>query len=141
MQSYIAAFHPAGPDDGTWGVTFPDVPGCVSSGASFAEAWHNAHDALNGHLALMIADRDPLPAARPLEQILAAAKADPDLAEEIEGAFLQLVTPRQVAAPKQRVNVMIDPLVLRSADEAAEAEGLSRSAFIERVVKTAVGAG
>ena len=39
--------------------------------------------------------------------------------------------PREVAAPRVRVNVTIDPALLRQADEFAEANGLTRSGLIE----------
>jgi predicted RNase H-like HicB family nuclease len=51
MPGYIALVHK---DEGTsYGVSFPDVPGCVSAGDTFEEAVANAVEALAGHLALM----------------------------------------------------------------------------------------
>ena len=51
MAGYIALVHK---DEGTsYGVSFPDVLGCISAGDTFEEAVANAAEALDGHLALM----------------------------------------------------------------------------------------
>jgi predicted RNase H-like HicB family nuclease len=64
---YIALVHK---DKGTsYGVSFPDVPGCISAGDTFEEAIENASQALAGHLAIMEADGDPIPHARSLEEL------------------------------------------------------------------------
>ena len=46
---------------GVYGVTFPDLPGCVSAGETAEQALVNAREALAGHVALMVQDGDPLP--------------------------------------------------------------------------------
>jgi predicted RNase H-like HicB family nuclease len=62
---YIALVHK---DKGTsYGVSFPDVSGCISASDTFEEAIDNASAALAGHLAVMKADGDPVPHARSLE--------------------------------------------------------------------------
>jgi predicted RNase H-like HicB family nuclease len=94
MAGYVALIHK---DPGTsYGVSFPDVPGCISAGdtmeqalANAAEALANAAEALAGHLALMRADGDKMPKARGLRAI----KADPELADELEGAIVKTVAP------------------------------------------------
>jgi predicted RNase H-like HicB family nuclease len=49
MVGYIALVHK---DEGTsYGVSFPDVPGCISAGDTFDDAIENAAEALAGHLA------------------------------------------------------------------------------------------
>src|SRR3569833_1554860 len=51
MAGYIALVHK---DEGTsYGVSFPDVPGCISAGDTFEEAVANAVQALAGHFAAM----------------------------------------------------------------------------------------
>ena len=55
--------------DSDYGVVFPDFPGCVSAGATLDEAVRGAHEALAGHVALMVADGDTLPEPTPLEKI------------------------------------------------------------------------
>ena len=87
MAAYVALVHK---DEGTsYGVSFPDVPGCISAGDTMEEALANAAVALAGHLRSMRADRDPLPQARGL----AAIQADPALADDLIGAIMETVTP------------------------------------------------
>jgi predicted RNase H-like HicB family nuclease len=67
MASYIALLHK---NEGTsYGVSFPDVPGCISAGDTFEEAVANAAEALAGHLVLMRADGDVIPAPRSFEEL------------------------------------------------------------------------
>ncbi|ETK16475.1 hypothetical protein H096_25556 [Pseudomonas sp. FH1] len=47
--------------DSDYGVTIPDVPGCLSAGRSFSEALHNVREALALHLEGVIADQEQLP--------------------------------------------------------------------------------
>ena len=55
--------------DSDFGVVFPDFPGCVSAGSTLDAAVLGAHEALAGHVALMVADGDPLPEPTPLEAV------------------------------------------------------------------------
>jgi predicted RNase H-like HicB family nuclease len=91
MASYVALVHK---DEGTsYGVSFPDVPGCVSAGDTLDEALANAAEALAGHLALMRADGDKEPKARSAEAI----KADTELADELRDAMIREVAPAAAA--------------------------------------------
>ena len=94
MAGYIALVHK---DAGTsYGVSFPDVPGCISAGDSFEQAVGNAAEALAGHFAAMKADGDPIPAPRSFE----ALKRDPEFAEDSADAIVTMVTPRAMVAAK-----------------------------------------
>jgi predicted RNase H-like HicB family nuclease len=91
MAGYVALIHK---DAGTsYGVSFPDVPGCISAGDTIEEAIVNAAEALGGHLALMRADGDPIPAPRSMPAI----KADPDLADDLAGAQVKQIEPSHSA--------------------------------------------
>lgn len=130
MEPYVAFIYP--PEKGSsWGVLFPDLPGCVSVGDTFEEAVINAHEAVSGHLAAMVADGDAVPAPRTYQEIV----GDPNVAAEAHGAVVHLVFPRIVAPERVRVNITIDRGLLRRADEAAEAKGMTRSGFIEFLAK------
>ncbi len=52
-----------------YGVTFPDFPGCVSSGTSQTEIALNASEALSGHLEVLMDFGDRLPEPSDLENI------------------------------------------------------------------------
>jgi predicted RNase H-like HicB family nuclease len=129
---FIALIH-APASSGSFGVTFPDVPGCASGGASFEQAVRMAGEALSGHLAMLQAGGDVMPAARTFAEI----SADLTIAEDLEGAVPQLIVPRIVQAEKVRVNISIDRAVLRHADAYADAHGLTRSGLIERSLESA----
>jgi predicted RNase H-like HicB family nuclease len=67
MAGCIALVHK---DEGTsYGVSFPDVPGCISAGDTLEEAVANAGEALAAHLALMRHDGDTVPPARSFEEL------------------------------------------------------------------------
>jgi len=88
VPGYIALVHK---DEGTsYGVSFPDVPGCISAGDTFEEAIANAAEALAGHFALMRSDGDAIPVPRSFEQL----KCDPEFLEDSADAIVTLVTPR-----------------------------------------------
>ncbi len=92
MAGYIALVHK---DEGTsYGVIFPDVPGCVSAGDTFEQAVANAAEALAGHLALMKADGDAIPAPRSYDEL----KRDPEFADDSADAIVTMVTPRNTMA-------------------------------------------
>lgn len=92
MASYIALVHK---DEGTsYGVSFPDVPGCISAGDTFEEAIANAGEALAGHFAAMRADDEAIPAPRSFDEL----KRDPEFAEDSTDAIVTMVTPRSAMA-------------------------------------------
>lgn len=86
MAGYIALVHK---DDGTsYGVSFPDVPGCISAGDTFEEAVANAGEALAGHFAAMRADGDAIPAPRNYDEL----KRDLEFVEDGVDAIVTMVT-------------------------------------------------
>ena len=92
MAAYIALVHK---DEGTsYGVSFPDVPGCISAGDTFEEAVANAAEALAGHFAAMRADGEAIPTPRSFDQL----KRDPAFAEDAEGAIVTVVMPREMVS-------------------------------------------
>jgi predicted RNase H-like HicB family nuclease len=93
MAGYIALVHK---DEGTsYGVSFPDVPGCIAAGDTFEDAVADAAEALAAHFALMKADGDAIPPPRSFEQV----RCDPDFVEDSADAIVTMVTPRtQMAA-------------------------------------------
>ncbi len=94
MPGYIALVHK---DEGTsYGVSFPDVPGCISAGDTFEEAVANAGEALDGHFAAMRADGEPIPAPRSFD----ALKRDPEFSEDSVDAIVTVATPREMASAK-----------------------------------------
>ena len=92
MAGYIALVHK---DPGTsYGVSFPDVPGCISAGDTFEEAVANAAEALAGHLALMRADGDAIPEPRSFEEL----KQDRAFVDDAADAIVTMVAPQRMTA-------------------------------------------
>ena len=65
---YPATFTPHNDGSGRYDVTFADLPGCVSQGASLEDALRMGQEALSLHIGSMIEDGDPLPILRALSR-------------------------------------------------------------------------
>ena len=92
MAGYIALVHK---DEGTsYGVSFPDLPGCISAGDTFEEAVANAAGALAAHLALMRADGDTIPAPRSFDEL----KRDREFLADTADAIVTVVQPQRMPA-------------------------------------------
>lgn len=129
MTPYLALVTRAG--DGTDLVLrFPDVPGVEARGRDAAQVLESAGERLSRHLATLQAEGASLPRASALQELL----GDPAIRKQAEPLWT-LVVPRPVHAPRVRINIMIDPGILKRADEAAGIQGVSRSAYIEEAVR------
>jgi predicted RNase H-like HicB family nuclease len=121
---YVAFIHKD--PDSAYGVSFPDVPGCISAGDTLDEAAQNAVEALSGHIRWMEADGDPVAAPRTVDEIM----ADPALAEDREGAIIAAVPLVRDLGSTTRINVSLDLGLLEAIDSEARARKQTRSAFI-----------
>ncbi len=123
MADYVAILHKDPGSD--YGVSFPDFPGCVSAGATMAEAMVMAEEALAGHIETMAADGDPIPAPMSLDK----AK-EHEFAEDAV-AFV-LVNARSIGAARQRkrINITLPQEDLERIDDFAKRSGYTRSGFL-----------
>jgi predicted RNase H-like HicB family nuclease len=87
-QGYIALVHKD--KDTSYGVSFPDVPGCISAGDTFEDAIANAGEALAGHFAVMRADGDTIPRPRTIE----ALREDAEFVADAVDAVIAFVSPQ-----------------------------------------------
>ncbi|MBP0616697.1 type II toxin-antitoxin system HicB family antitoxin [Jiella mangrovi] len=126
---YIAFIHKE--PGSSYGVSFPDVPGCISAGDTLEEAASNAVEALSGHARMIEADGETLPAPRSLDEIV----ADPALQVDREGAMLTVVPLVRDRGATTRINVSLDLGLLEAIDAAARARGQTRSAFLASAAK------
>jgi predicted RNase H-like HicB family nuclease len=69
-EFYIAVVHKEPGTD--YGISFPDFPGCITSGATLEEARANAEEALALHLAGMAEDGEPIPEPSSLDDVMVA---------------------------------------------------------------------
>jgi predicted RNase H-like HicB family nuclease len=118
--------------DSAFGVWFPDVDGCFSAGDTLDEAVVNAGTALRQHAeALQSAGKD-VPNARDVEAVL----HDKDVKAAVKtGALLFAVPLLADAGRTVRINISLDKALVDQIDEAAEARGLTRSAFIAQAAR------
>jgi len=121
---YIAFIHKE--PDSIYGVSFPDVPGCISAGDTIDDAVRNAVEALSGHVRMLEADGDPVPPPRDFDAIM----NDPDLAEDREDAMTTIVPLVRDRGSSTRINVSLDLGLLEAIDAAARERGQTRSAFL-----------
>ncbi|MGE0238240.1 MAG: type II toxin-antitoxin system HicB family antitoxin [Parvibaculaceae bacterium] len=126
---YVALIHKD--KDSSYGVSFPDFPGCVSAGATVDEAVTNAIEALAFHVEGLVADGDPVPKPRPIEAIR-ADKALRSVLPDATFAFVPLVQDRGTA---RRINVSLDLGLIEAIDEAAKDRGMTRSAFLSSAAR------
>ncbi|WP_295170146.1 type II toxin-antitoxin system HicB family antitoxin [uncultured Brevundimonas sp.] len=129
-QHYVAVVE-RGPDD-SFGVFFPDLPGCVSAGATLEDAIHGAREALGLHAEGMAADGVPLP---PPSSVHAFGEED---FPGVEVETLVLVPVETANAEREtptRINVSLLPSLISRLDAAAEAHGLTRSGLLSTAAR------
>lgn len=130
MRQYIALIHKDADSD--YGVSFPDLPGCITAGSTLDEARDMAAEALALHLEGMAEDGEAAPEPSSLEAVM----ADKD---NMDG--VAILVPAPVAAPKSvRINVTLPSDVLEQIDQYAEREGFTRSGFLAQAAKKAMAA-
>lgn len=126
---YVALIHKD--PESAFGVQFPDMPGCFSSGDTLDDASRNAVEALGGHVRWLEADGEPVPPPRTLDAII----DDPDLVEERKGAvFVSIPLVRDLGSTT-RINVSLDFGLLQAIDDEARSRGQTRSAFIASAIR------
>ena len=142
--TYLAIVEPA--KDGC-GISFPDVPGCVSF-AEFSAApktgWEYlaqtqaiqaaATEALRFHLDGMMEDGEPLPRASGLHTV--------DRRDESPGAqAMPVVVELPEARPARaiRANLTFDERLLERIDKAAEQQGETRSGWLAEAAREKMG--
>lgn len=110
--------------DSDYGVTVPDLPGCFSAGSTLDEALAMAQEALELHLEGLIAEGQPLPAARGIE----AHRNNPDYSD---GTWaLVSVQPSNLRTRAKRINITMPERILDAVDRFAAQSGETRSGLL-----------
>jgi predicted RNase H-like HicB family nuclease len=131
MKSYIAFFEQ---DDETknFGVVFPDLPGCVSAGRTYEEAFQMAHEALS----LYADGNDKMPEPRTLEEI----KSHWEYWHEWKKNYTFYISEIALYSLKSRFkkfNISMDERLVTRIDRVTK----NRSAFITQAVEQLLRAG
>jgi predicted RNase H-like HicB family nuclease len=140
MKHYVALVHH---EPGTsYGVMFPDFPGCISAGKNFEEARANASEALAAHVELMLADGDAIPKPRNWESI---RKANKDCEGQsvrcwvdFKNAIVTMIPLLPVAGKPVRLNVSLDKNLVKTIDHVASSRGMTRSGFLAEAARRAI---
>jgi predicted RNase H-like HicB family nuclease len=117
-------------EDGNYGISFPDFPGCVSAGATLDEAVERGRATLAFHVEGMVEDGDSLPPIRTLEEL----RADKDYRADAKGAVVVAV-PFELPGKSVRLNISLDERLVEAIDRAAAAAGQTRSGFLADAAK------
>ena len=117
---------------GAYGVSFPDLPGCVAMGKTVDEAMSNAAAALRDWVEVTEEADAKVPAARTAEAIRRDGEVKEALAAGAQLATVPLV--RATGRPV-KANLSLDAGVLAALDEEADRRKLTRSALIELLAR------
>ena len=120
---------------GAYGVAFPDAPGCTAMGATVDDALRDAGQALAEWIEQAATQDYQPPAPRSADEL----RRDGEVAEQLShGAALAVVPLVRETGRSVRANVSIDAGLLSAIDDAAEAAGLTRSAFLASAARAKV---
>jgi predicted RNase H-like HicB family nuclease len=107
-----------------YGVIFPDLPGCTSSGVTRMDAARQAAEALAGHIDLLAEQGDALP------QPSDVGSALPSWLDDVGVVVGEVLVPVEMPGRAVRANITVDEGLLRRIDTAARAAGNTRSGFL-----------
>ncbi|MCL8385547.1 type II toxin-antitoxin system HicB family antitoxin [Xanthobacter aminoxidans] len=110
-------------ENGTFGISFPDFPGAVSTGRSLEEAVAKGAEMLAFHVDGLAEDK-ALPAG--LRTLDALRKEEPDWLKD----GLAVLVPVELPGNVVRVNISVDERDLERIDRAAKAAGKNRSSYL-----------
>lgn len=116
-------------DGDTFGISFPDFPGCISTASSFDEVVERGRQALALHIEGMVEDGEPMPMMRTGADLLGSERAR-------DAAVVAV--PVDLPGKAVRVNITMDEHLLAALDRAAGASGATRSGKIAEAVRAAL---
>ncbi len=119
-----------------YGVSVPDLPGCVSAGATVDEALSMVREAIELHLEGIIEDGGVIPLPTPIEKL----RADPDYADGTGGTWAIVGVDESTLRLKfARIGVTMPQRVLDAIDRHAKANGETRSGLLARAAARYIG--
>jgi predicted RNase H-like HicB family nuclease len=125
MLAYIALIHKEPASD--YGVSFPDLPGCITAGTSLDDARDMAAEALALHLEGLATDGDAIPEPSSLDTVMAdAANRD---------AVAILVDAPRTPVKSERLKLSPAATLIEQIDRRAEAQGLTHYGFLSRAAR------
>lgn len=124
MEYHVALVHKE--RGSSYGVSFPDFPGCIAAADSYEAAVEQAAEALAFHVEGMQQDGAPIPAPRTVEQIRKAA----DTWVDFKNAIIAMVPLMAPPSEPQAISASLDKALLSAIDRYADAASMTRSAVL-----------
>ena len=118
-MEYIAYLHKE--PKSSFGVSFPDFPGCITAGKTLEAARQKAVEALNLHIEGMLEDGEEIPKPSSLDDLA----GDDSMKNAV--AFLVSI---DIADKVQRFNITARKSQMEEIDRLAKKLGMTRSAYI-----------
>jgi predicted RNase H-like HicB family nuclease len=128
MANFVAFIH-KDPETG-YGVSFPDLPGCITVGATLEEARSLAVEALTLHIGGMHEDGTLVPVPSSMDDLVVEYEAEKPIA--------MLIIPTDETAKSVRVNISMPEDMLRKVDHYAESHGYTRSGLLISAVRKVI---
>jgi predicted RNase H-like HicB family nuclease len=113
-----------------YGVVFPDLPGCTSSGDTVEQAYEHAFEALALHIEGIIDEHDPLPEPSPFNASLPSW-----LVAEAGRIERTVLVPVKLPGRAVRISITMDEGLLNRLDTVAAGGGDTRSGYIAEAVR------
>lgn len=132
MAQVVALIHE---EDGTFGASFPDFPGCTTAADDVDTLFRKAAEVLAFHVGGMVEDGRAVPRIRSLSEL----REDATFQEDGADAALVGVVNVELPGKAVRVNISIEEGLLASIDLAAKARGETRSGFLARSARERIG--
>ena len=115
-------------ENSDFGVTFPDLPGCFSVGASIEEAIALSQEAAECHIEGMLLDSEPIPVASSIEN----HKDNPDYRDGLWA--LVNIDISKLSLKAKRINITMPERLLNTVDHYARNHGETRSGLLAQAV-------
>jgi predicted RNase H-like HicB family nuclease len=115
-----------------YGIWFPDMPGCFPATDEFDALPRAAAELLREHVEALERHGIAVPGPRPIAEVM----ADKEVRRSLKAGATTMLVPL-LADPGRtvRINVTVDRGLLEQIDEAADARGLTRSAFLAQAAR------
>ena len=113
-----------------YGVVFPDLPGCTSSGDTVERAYEHAFEALALHIEGMFDEGAALPEPSPFNAPL------PHWLADVPGSIERVVlVPVKLPGRAIRISITVEAGLLARLDAVAATSGETRSGYIAQAVR------
>ena len=119
--------------DSCFGVSVPDLPGCIAAADTLDEAFESARDAILLHLEGIMAGGESLPKTRLIQ--------DHQTNEDFQNGIWGIVDVDLAAIPDKatRINITVPSRMLAEIDAWAKREGETRSGFLTKAALEHIG--